>query len=94
MATPEMKMTKNVLQKFRDYFKKSKCINKPADLILDHRLADNLYLSLYEVEWEQKIKKSIPLAAYLLITNMLKLMVGISQQVMKGTYHEDHCFLP
>jgi predicted flap endonuclease-1-like 5' DNA nuclease len=89
----EMKMTKNVLQKFRDQSKESKPVNKPADLILDHRLADNPYLSLYgEEEWEKKIKKSVTLSAYICITDMIEFMIVESQEVMKGTYHEDDWF--
>jgi hypothetical protein len=87
-----MKISRNVLRKFNNYSKKSKCVNKPDDLILDHRLAKNPHLSLFGAEWEQIIKKSVTLGAYILITDMIKFMVGKSQHVMKGTYHEDDCF--
>jgi hypothetical protein len=90
---PEMKISRKVLQKFRDYSKKSKGVNKPDNLILDHRLAENPYLSLFGAdEWEERIKKSVTLGAYISITDMIEFMVGESQRVMQGTYHEDEWF--
>jgi predicted flap endonuclease-1-like 5' DNA nuclease len=92
-AKRENKLTTNVLQKFRDLAKGSKDANQPADLIQDHRLADNPYLSLYgEEEWEKKIGKSVTLSAYLSIADMIEFMVAESQRVMLGTYHEDDWF--
>jgi hypothetical protein len=92
-AKRDKHLTRNVLEKFRDSAKLSRNINKPADLILDHRLADNPYLSMYgEEEWEKRIKKSITLAAYMSIADMIEFMVVESQRVMKGTYHEDDWF--
>jgi hypothetical protein len=89
VQNPEMKMSKNVLQKFCEYSKKSQGVNQPDDLIVDHRQAENPYLSLYGEEWEQKLKRSASLAAYISITDMIEFMVGESQRVMKGTHHED-----
>jgi hypothetical protein len=86
---PEVKITRNVLQKFCDYSKQSQGINQPDDLVLDHRQAKNPYLSLYGEEWEQTIKWSVTLAAYISIADMIEFMVGESQRVMKGTHHED-----
>jgi hypothetical protein len=87
-AKPGTKLSTNVLQKFRNYSETSKDANKPADLIFDHRQADNPYMSLYgEEEWEKRIKKSVTFLAYISITDMIEFMVVESQRVMKGTYH-------
>jgi hypothetical protein len=92
-ANPATKLSTNLLKKFRDLSKTSRNANKPADLILDHRQADNPYLSLYgEEEWEKRIKRSVTLAAYISIADMIEFMVSESQRVMKGTYHEDDWF--
>jgi hypothetical protein len=47
----ERNMSKNVLQKLCESSKKSQGVIQPADLIMDHRLAENPYLSLYGEEW-------------------------------------------
>jgi predicted flap endonuclease-1-like 5' DNA nuclease len=87
------KLTPNILQKFRDLAKMSQNVNQPADLIQDHRQADNPYLSLYgEGEWEGKIKKSVTMSGYVSIADMIEFMVVESQRVMRGTYHEDDWF--
>jgi predicted flap endonuclease-1-like 5' DNA nuclease len=92
-ARPDFKLSKKVLEKFRDSAKNSKGGNQPDDLILDHRQAENPYLSLYgEDEWEDKIKGSVTLAAYISIADMIEFMVGESQRVMEGTHHEDDWF--
>jgi hypothetical protein len=61
-------------------------------LVLDHRLAENPYLSLYGEEWEETIKRSASLGAYVSIADMIEFMVGESQRVMTGTHHEDDWF--
>jgi hypothetical protein len=65
-----MKISKKVLQKFVDYSKKLQGVNQLDDFIMDHRQAENPYLSLYGEESEQKIKRSVSLAAYILIADM------------------------
>ena len=92
-AKLETKLSLNVLRKFRDFAKTSTNANKPADLIQDHRLADNPYLSLYGAEhWEGRIKKSVTMLAYISIADMIEFMVVESQRIMKGTYHKDDWF--
>jgi hypothetical protein len=54
---PGTKLLTNVLQNFRNFSKTSKDAKTPANLIFDHRQANNPYLSLYgEEEWEKRIK--------------------------------------
>jgi hypothetical protein len=75
-AKPERKSTTHILQKFCNFAKTSKDTNKPADLIHDHRQTDNPYLSLCgEEEWEERIKKSVTVSAYISIADMIEFMV-------------------
>jgi hypothetical protein len=75
-AKHEIKLSTNILQKFRNLAKTSQDVNQPADLIQDHRQADNPYLSLYgEEEWEAKMKKSVTMSGYVSIADMIEFMV-------------------
>jgi predicted GIY-YIG superfamily endonuclease len=90
---PSSKLSKFNLRKFRLQSLKSINDNQPADLIVDHRRATNPYLSLHgEEQWEEEVRKSAQMAAYVSITDMIEFMVAESQRVMMGTYHEDDWF--
>jgi hypothetical protein len=56
--------------------------------IIDHRMADNPYLSRYGDTWETELKHSSALSPYVCITDLIMYMCEESQKLMNGTAHE------
>lgn len=86
-------LSKRKLTAFRQEAGTAKQTNAPEGLIVDHRKADNPYESRYGEGWKkQQVKDSYMLKAYVDIRDMVRHICKKSEELMKGTKHEDNWF--
>ena len=62
----------------------------PANLNVDHKLHENLYLSRYGIEWGKEIAKVSMMSSYVCITDMVTHIYEKSAEVMKNTKYKDN----
>jgi len=61
----------------------------PADRVVDHKLAENPYLSRYGEGWRDVIAEVSGMKGYLCIETLIRHIVVESAALFKGTEHED-----
>ena len=71
----------------------SESINSNAPLPVDHRKAENPYVSKFGDEWETQLRKSSAFSHSIVITEYIQHMMEQSALVMKGTKHEESWYV-
>jgi len=75
-------LTVKKLKQFRAE-SQERCIDSPAPEIIDHRKAENPFLSRYgEDEWEARIDATTPLCNYICVTDMVEHIVSESRALV------------
>ena len=66
---------------------------KPTPFIKYHRKAKNPYFSRYGERWVEKLKTSSSMLKFCCITDLILFMMKESENLMKGSVHEDDLFI-
>lgn len=67
-------------------------LDRPSDVFLDHRLADNPYLSYYGNTWEQEIAKVDALKSVICVKLLVTHIYEESRKAFIGTLYENNWF--
>ena len=66
---------------------------KPTPSIKDHRKEKNPHFSRYGEIWVEKLKSSSSMSKLFCITDLIWFMMKESENLMKGSVHEDDLFI-
>ena len=66
---------------------------KPTPSTKDHRKARNPYFVIYGERWVEKLKSSSSMSNLCCITDIIRFMINESENLMKGSVHEDDFFI-